>query len=280
MFVKNQFLARTERLLNFWQNICTLSGNQTCPMKRYLLIFGLAALCSCKSTAQLNLGKLEQEGKDVLKNAEGNKAPVPLTNEEVVKGLKEALQVGTNNSTSSASKLDGFYRNPKIAIPFPPEAQKVKDRVVAMGMKSQVDKFEENLNRAAEEASKQAAPIFINAITSMTVSDGFSILKGADNAATQYLRDKTTADLMAKFRPIVQQAIDKVELTKSWNPIVSAYNRIPFVEKQNPDLTDYVTRKGLEGLFTLVQDEELKIRKDPVAQVTDLLKKVFGSVMK
>ena len=186
--------------------------------------------------------------------------------------------MGTNNSTASASKADGFYKNPKITIPFPPEAQKVKDKVIELGMKSEVDKFEVNLNRAAEEASKTAAPIFINAITSMSVGDGFAILKGADNAATQYLKDKTTADLMLKFRPIVDEAINKVELTKSWNPIVTAYNRIPFVTKQNPDLADYVTKKGLEGLFTLIADEELKIRKDPVARVSDILKKVFGSL--
>ncbi|HEV7232008.1 MAG TPA: DUF4197 domain-containing protein [Bacteroidia bacterium] len=249
-------------------------------MKKGMLILGLAALCSCKSSAQLNLGKLEQEGKEAIKKAGGDKSSTPLTNEEVVKGLKEALQVGTNNSTASASQLDGFYKNPKITIPFPPEAQKVKEKALELGMKEQVDKFEINLNRAAEEASKQAAPIFIQAITSMSVSDGFSILKGADNAATQYLKNKTTGELMEKFKPIVQAAIDKVELTKSWKPIVTTYNRIPFVERQNPDLTDYVTKKGLEGLFTLVQDEELKIRKNPAAQVTDLLKKVFGSVMK
>jgi hypothetical protein len=249
-------------------------------MKKGMLILGLAALCSCKAPAQLNLGKLEQEGKAAIKKAEGDKSSTPLTNDEVVKGLKEALQVGSNNSTASASKLDGFYKNPKITIPFPPEAQKVKEKAVELGMKEQVDKFEINLNRAAEEASKQAAPILIQAITSMSVGDGFSILKGSDHAATEYLKSKTTGELMNKFKPIVQAAIDKVELTKSWKPIVTTYNRIPFVEKQNPDLTDYVTQKGLEGLFTLVQDEELKIRKNPEAQVTDLLKKVFGSVMK
>jgi hypothetical protein len=230
----------------------------------------------------LNLNKLEKEGKDVLNKAESGKggSAAPLSNEEVIKGLKEALQVGTNNSTSMASQVDGFYKNPKIAIPFPPDAQKVKDKIIDLGMKAQVDKFEENLNRAAEEATKQAAPIFINAITSMSVTDGFSILKGGDNAATQFLKDKTTIDLIAKFKPIVQAAIDKVELTKSWKPIINTYNRIPFVDKQNPDLTDYVTQKGIEGLFKLVADEELKIRKDPMAQVTDLLKKVFGSIMK
>jgi hypothetical protein len=251
-------------------------------MKKLMITVWISALVGVQSFAQINLKNLEKEGSDVINKAEGNKTSGdnPLSNDEVVKGLKEALQVGTNNSTASASQTDGFFKNPKIFIPFPPDAQKVKDKAIAIGMKDQVDKFEMNLNRAAEEASKQAATILINAITSMSVSDGFAILKGANNAATQYLRDKTTADLLAKFRPIVDAAIAKVELTKSWTPIITNYNRIPFVEKQNPDLADYVTKKALEGLFKLVEDEELKIRKDPVAQVTDLLKKVFGSVMK
>lgn len=200
----------------------------------------------------------------------------PLSNDEVIKGLKEALTVGTNNSSSLASKLDGYYKNPLLFIPFPPEAQKVKDKVDALGMKEQSDKFVMTLNRAAEEAAKDAAPVFINAVTSMSIGDGFAILKGSDNAATQYLKDKTTAELKAKFTPVVQNAINKVELTKYWNPIINAYNKMPFVEKQNPDLTAYVTERAMQGLFKLIADEELKIRKDPVARVTDILKRVFG----
>jgi hypothetical protein len=255
-------------------------------MKKLLLAFSATALIGIHSQAQINWDKLEKnvqtdekKATDEVKKVEGgDKGDNPLSNEDVVKGLKEALQVGTNNSTAATSKVDGFYKNPKIMIPFPPDAQKVRDNAVQFGMQSEVDKFEMNLNRAAEEASKTAATVFIDAITSMTVADGFSILKGADNAATQYLRDKTTADLLVKFKPIVQAAIDKVELTKSWKPIINVYNRIPGVEKQNPDLTDYVTRKALEGLFMLIQDEELKIRKDPVARVSDILKKVFSSL--
>ncbi len=204
----------------------------------------------------------------------------PLSNEEVINGLKEALTVGTNNSTAFASKLDGYYKNPALFIPFPPEAKKVKDYATKVGMGGQVDKFEETLNRAAEEAAKGASPVFVNAIKGMGIDDGFAILKGTDTAATHYLKDKTTTELVQKFTPLVQAAIDKVELTKYWNPLVSKYNKIPLVEKQNPDLTSYVTQKALEGLFKLIADEELKIRKDPAARVTDILKKVFGSVGK
>jgi len=203
-----------------------------------------------------------------------------LTNAEVIKGLKEALNVGTNNSTALASKVDGFYKNPLIFIPFPPEAIKVKEKVDALGMQKQTDEFVMTLNRAAEDAAKTAAPVFINAIANMSITDGFAILKGADNAATQYLKDKTSAELKQQFTPLVSQAIDNVQLTKYWSPVINAYNKIPLVEKMNPDLTAYVTDRALAGLFKLIEQEELKIRKDPVARVSDILKKVFGSVTK
>ena len=201
----------------------------------------------------------------------------PLTNDEVVKGLREALNVGTNNSTASASKTDGFLKNQAIKILFPPEAIKVKNTLENLGMQKQVDEFVLTLNRAAEEASKEAAPVFLNAIKGMSISDGFKILKGADNAATQYLKDKTSPELTTKFSPIVKNALQKVQVTKYWNPLITKYNLIPGVEKQNPDLDNYVTQKALEGLFKLITDEELKIRKDPVARVSDILKRVFGS---
>lgn len=206
-------------------------------------------------------------------NQGGNK---PLTNEEVIKGLREALNVGTNNSTASASKTDGFYKNPLVFIPFPPEAEKVKNTVVNLGMQKQVDDFVMTLNRAAEEASKEAAPVFLDAIRNMSIADGFKILKGADNAATEYLRTNTSSTLTTKFTPIVKNAIQKVEVTKYWNPIITKYNMIPGVQKQNPDLDQYVTSKALEGLFKLIAGEEKKIRTDPVARINDILKRVFG----
>ncbi len=201
----------------------------------------------------------------------------PLTNDEVVRGLKEALNVGTNNSTASCSKADGFYKNQLITIPFPAEAEKIKNTVIKLGMQKQVDEFVLTLNRSAEEASKEAAPIFIEAIKNMSVEDGFKILKGEDNAATEFLKNKTTSSLLEKFMPIVKKAISKVELTKYWNPIMTSYNMVPGVQKQNPDLEKYVTTKAIEGLFKLIAGEEKKIRKDPLAQITDLLKRVFGA---
>jgi hypothetical protein len=202
-----------------------------------------------------------------------------LSNDEVVKGLREALSIGANNSTALASKLDGFYKNPAIFIPFPPEAKLVKDYANRVGMTAQVQKFEMTLNRAAEEAAKNAASVFLTAIQSMNITDGLSILQGANDAATQYLKTKTSVELKQKFTPIVQNAINKVQLTKYWNPLISKYNQIPLVKKQNPDLTAYVTERALVGLFKLLADEEAKIRKDPVAQVTTTLQNVFGSLI-
>ena len=209
-------------------------------------------------------------------NNTANSGPSPLTNSEVIKGLREALTVGTNNSTAFTSKLDGFYKNPEIFIPFPPKVIKVKEKVEALGMKKQVDEFVMTLNRAAETASKEAAPIFINAITSMSIADGFAILKGNDNAATQYLRDKTSGQLKVKFNPVVKNAISKVEVTKYWNPVINTYNKIPFIKKENANLEDYITTKAMDGLFLMIEKEEKKIRKDPLARITDILKKVFG----
>ncbi len=209
--------------------------------------------------------------------ATGSHTATPtLTNDEVIKGLKEALSVGTNNSSASASKADGYLKNARLFIPWPAEAQDMKARLIKLGYQKKVDEFETSLNRAAEEAAKKAAPVFVDAITGMSVGDGFTILNGSDTAATHYLREKTFAPLKEKFMPTVKEAIAKVNVTAYWTPLVTTYNRIPGVKKQNPDLDDYVCVKAINGLMVLIADEEAKIRKDPMARVTDLLKKVFG----
>ncbi len=199
-----------------------------------------------------------------------------LTNDEVIKGLKEALTIGTNKSASNASKTDGFLKNARLFIPWPPEAKEMKTKLIQLGYQKKVEEFETSLNRAAEEAAKSAAPIFGNAVTSMSIGDGFAILKGNDTAATHYLREKTFAPLKEKFKPVVNDAISQVKVTSYWAPLVTIYNKIPGVKKQNPDLNDYVCNKAINGLMLLIADEETKIRKDPAARVSDLLKKVFG----
>lgn len=200
-----------------------------------------------------------------------------LTKGEVIDGLKEALIVGAKNAALRASRLDGFYKNPEIFIPFPPQAKRMKVILESLGFKSQVQTFIMTLNRAAEEAAKRAAPIFIDAIKELTIQDAFQILRGPNDAATAYLKRKTTRRLTTAFRPVVGKAIDKVEVTKYWTPLAEQYNRVPFMKKVNPDLDAYVTERAISGLFKLIAQEEKKIRKNPAARITDILRRVFGS---
>jgi len=199
-----------------------------------------------------------------------------LTNSEVIAGLKEALTIGAKESATVASAIDGFYKNPKISIPWPAEAQAMKDVLLRTGFSRQVSAFEESMNRAAEEAAKGAYDIFAGAVKEMTIADGFAILNGGDTAATHYLREKTTIPLKDKFSPVVKTAIEKVNVTSYWSPLVNAYNIIPGVARQNPNLEDYITTRAIDGLMILIAEQEMKIRQDPAAQVTSLLKKVFG----
>lgn len=222
---------------------------------------------------------LNDAANDVL-NTPSTSAP-SLTNTEVISGLKEALNVGITNSVSLTSVTDGFLKNQDIRLPFPPDAIKVREKAMEWGLSGQVEKFETTLNRAAEEATKEALPIFKDAILNMSISDGFAILNGGDGAATKYLRDNTTAKLTEAFRPKVDAAISKVKLTEYWNPIITKYNgamNLTGGQKLNPDLSAYVTERAILGLFHMVELEENKIRKDPMARVSDILVKVFGSI--
>jgi hypothetical protein len=230
-----------------------------------------AALAPASLSQALDWGDVKRGAEEVLRGK------APLTNEEVIRGLREALSFGSKNAASLASKVDGFYKNPRIRIPFPPDAQKVKDTAEKLGLQDQVTKFVMTLNRAAEEAAKEAAPIFLDAVKGLTIKDGFEILNGPNDAATSYLRSKTSGPLKAKFSPIVGRAIEKVQVTKYWKPLASKYNAVPGVTPVNTDLNAYVTEKAIAGLFKLVANEEKKIRSNPAARVTDLLKKVFGS---
>lgn len=234
-----------------------------------LLVFALLSLAfgACTS-AQLN-----QAIGDV-NDALGS--DTPLTTAEVAEGLKEALIKGISSGSDLASQVDGYFRNPSIKIPFPPEVKKVEDKLRQIGLGSEVDKFVMTLNRGAEDAAKEAKPIFISAIKSMTIQDAWAILNGGDNAATEYLKRTTSGQLREKFSPVIANSLNKVNATKYYGDIVNTYNRIPLVEKVNPDLTGYATTKAMDGLFLLIADEEKKIREDPLARTSELLKKVFG----
>lgn len=237
-----------------------------------LLSFSTLLLPSCDTLNEIAGG---------LSNPNGGTPS--LTNGEVISGLKEALNIGIGNAVSTSSIVNGFLNNSKIRLPFPQEAIKVKETAEKLGLTGQVKKFEETLNHAAEEAVKEALPIFKNAITGMTIQDGFQILNGGNGAATSYLKSHTQTQLINAFSPKVANAINKVGLTSIWEPIATKYNTAaPLLgyNKVNPDLNKYITERAIDGLFKLVNDEENKIRENVGARVTDLLQKVFGSIGK
>lgn len=198
-----------------------------------------------------------------------------LKTNDIAKGLKEALQVGTSRSIDILSKPDGFFGNAAVKILMPPEAEKIEKTLRNLGFNKQVDDAILSMNRAAEDASKSAAPIFVKAIQEMSIDDAVGILKGKDDAATKYLQTKTTDSLTKSFRPIIEESLKKVDATKNWNSIVTQYNKFSF-KKINPDLAAYVTERSLNGIYLQIAVEEAKIRKDPLARSSDLLKKLFG----
>jgi enolase len=236
------------------------------------ILFAIVLLLATTSNAQYDLKKIKNTISEKTKTTTSSK----LSSEEIVKGLKEALSVGVKNAGSLTSSLDGFNKNDLIRIPFPESARKMETSLRKVGMGKKVDEFEVALNRAAEEASKEAAPIFFNSIKKMEVQDGLNILKGNDDAATQFMKGKTDAELYAIFKPIVIKALSAVNITKYWSPLVTRYNKIPLTKKMNPDLEDYTTKKTIEGLFKMLAIEEKKIRNSELARVTDILKKVFS----
>jgi hypothetical protein len=242
--------------------------NHRLPFAGLGLVLLASVLSSC--TEQQILGTM-----DAMKNS----GTAPLSNGEVVSGLKEALRVGAERSVTLASATNGFNGNPVIRVPFPEDAIKVRNTLMDLGLKKPVEDFELTLNRAAETAAKEAVPVFVDAITSMSIADGFTILRGGEHAATNYLKEKTTAALLAKFRPVVENATRQVALTQYWKPVADAYNTATLLtggKAVEPDLDAYVTRKAADGLFVLLANEEKKIRQDPLARTTDLLKRVFA----
>ncbi len=200
-----------------------------------------------------------------------------LTNTDIISGLKEALAKGTETGTKKLSLTDGFFKDAALKILLPPEALKVEKRLRSLGLGNQVDNAILSMNRAAEDAAKDAAPIFVNAIKQMSFNDALGILKGGDSAATKYLRTTTTNPLATAFKPVIEKSLVKVDATKYWNDLITTYNKLPLVSKVNPDLAGYVTDKALAGIFYQVAQEELKIRKDSLARTSDILKKVFGA---
>ena len=199
-----------------------------------------------------------------------------LSNAEIISGLKEALRVGTDTSAKRLSLLNGFFGDDMIRILMPPEAQKVEKTLRDVGFGKTVDKAVLSMNRAAEDATKYVGNIFWNSIKQLTIQDALGILRGGDFAATEYLKRTTTQQLTTAFRPVIDKSLGNVNATKYWSDVFSVYNRFSN-NPVNTDLGAYVTEKALSGLFYHIGLQEQKIRKDPAARVTDILRKVFGS---
>lgn len=199
-----------------------------------------------------------------------------LSNSTIVDGLKEALEIGTDNAVGAVSRLDGYYGNPDIKILLPEQVQRVEGLLRGVGYGETIDAFEQSMNRAAEKAAPEAKQYFVSAIKEMSFEDAQKILKGGDNAATLYFEEKTRGSLLERFKPIVDQSMSEVGVTRYYQDLAGKVKTIPFAGALSFDLNDYVTNKSLDGLFTMVASEEAKIRHNPSARVTDLLKTVFG----
>jgi hypothetical protein len=214
---------------------------------------------------------------DDIKKGVGSIAPQAGPDDsQVVGGLKEALTVGTGNAVSLVSLKDGYFSNQAIKILMPDKIQKVADVLGKVGYQKQVDEFVLSMNRAAEKAAPQAKSIFVSSIKEMTFEDAKKILNGGDTAATEFFKGKTSAKLSEAFKPIISSSMDEVGATRSYKDMMGKYTALPFMKAESFDLDQYVTNKSLDGLFFMVGQEEKKIRTNPAARVTDLLKTVFG----
>jgi hypothetical protein len=235
--------------------------------KSFVIAAVLLALAGCS----------EKDLRQAYELVDAGAAQAPLTRSEVVAGLKDSLARGISKGALQAAAENGYYGDPRLRIPFPPEFEKVEKTLREAGLGSQVDRFVRQLNRGAEKAAARARPIFIKAITSMTIGDAFEILNGPADAATQYLRRTTGEQLRAEFRPIVRDKLEETSATRYYGDIVNRYNKLPFVNKVDPDLEVYATDRAIDGLFLLIADEEANIRANPRARTTELLRRVFGS---
>ena len=241
-------------------------------MNKLIIAFGACLIMAAPLSAQI-FKDLKKQVEQNVPGLSGGK----LSEEEVVRGLKEALDRGIRKTVEQVSKEDGYYLDELIHIPIPPEAEAVDKKLRQLGQAHLLDEAVQSMNRAAEDAANGALDIFLDAIRGMTITDAMGLLNGADDAATRFLEGATRTQLEEKFRPVIATSLEKVDATRHWNAVFSTYNKIPLVKKVNPNLDEYVTEMALYGLFVKLAAEELKIRQDPAARVSDLLKRVFGS---
>lgn len=245
-----------------------ISRKNSMPMKKLLTVLLLISGVAAKGQSDILGG---------IKKKLGGGSGSSLSSDDIVGGLKQALTLGAQKSADRLSLANGFLNDKAVEILMPAQAQKVEKTLRGLGLGKLVDDAITSMNHAAEDASKSAAPIFVNAIKNMTVADGVNILKGTDTAATAYLRHSATPDLTKSYTPVIDSALQKTGATKYWKDLFDTYNKLPTTfSKVDPNLSSYVTQKAINGIFYYVAQEEINIRKNPAAQVTDLLKKVFG----
>jgi len=236
---------------------------------KYIIAFSALLLSSFSVSAQQGLFK--KATSLLSKSSSGGN----LSSDEIVSGLKEALSLGAQKSTDKLSATDGFFKDAAVKILLPKQVQDIESKMRMLGMGKLVDNAELSMNRAAEDASKSAAPIFLSAIKQMSVTDALNILRGTDTAATAYLRKTTTPELTSSFKPVIEESLKKTDANKYWKDVFTAYNR--FSSKPvDTDINSYVTQKALDGIFYYVAAEEINIRQNPAGRVTDILKKVFA----
>ena len=252
----------------------TLNQNQM----KFIILFTCIYISTYNTNAQ-SLKNLIKKATSIDSNIQQvSKGTNLLQQNDIAAGLKEALQIGTEKSVKNLSSVDGFFANAALKILMPPEAEKVESALRKIGLNKQVDEAILSMNRAAEDACKSAAPVFIDAIKHISFDDAIGILKGNDDAATTYLKNKTSNELTNQFKSTIEASLQKVGATKNWNTIITQYNRFS-IKKISPDLTVYVTERALMGIFIQIAIEEKNIRKDPLTRSTNLLKKVFGETV-
>lgn len=242
------------------------------------MCLGFSAVVMAQKTTMGGSAPAQQQNQTANKGIFGGGNNNNNGGPDISAGIREALKVGTQRAASNLHKPDGFFGNQLIKILLPPEVRPVETQLRSMGFGKQCDNLIKSLNRAAEDAAGQAGPIFVRAITGMSITDGVNILRGGNRAATDFLQRTTNSALTEAMRPVIGSSLDKVGASKAWRELFTLYNRLPIARKKvNPDLVGYVTERSLNGLFTSVADEEAKIRANPAGQANNLINQVFGN---
>lgn len=263
--VQEKLVRKDQGLKQIWE-----PSENTNQMKRiFILLYLLPILAYTQSLKDLKKAA-SNVSKDIL-------SKTSFSEEDAANALKETLNKGTNKGVEVLSVKDGYFLRPQVKIPFPESATKVKEKLYQLGMQKQIEDVVLSINRAAEDAAIAAKPIFVEAIRNMTIKDAIGIVKGSRTAGTDYLKQNTYVALTEAFRPIIAKSLEKVNATKYWETVMSTYNKIPFVEKVNPNLETYVTEKAIDGLFFMLAEQEISIRENPKERTSELLRKVFGN---